>query len=85
MWDYSKQQLSFEIDYDVFVSRFFSRFKQKSRTLQRQKKLSEALIWTEIFSVIKGGTHSTRYYGGILPARQYIMEYGSPTLTKNEL
>lgn len=82
---WQRQQLSFEIDYDVFVTRFFNRFKQKSRTLQRQKKLSEALIWTEIFSVIKGGTESSKFYGGILPAKQYIMEFGSPTLTRHEL
>ena len=69
----------------MFVTRFFNRFKQKSRTLQRQKKLSEALIWTEIFSVIKGGTESLKYYGGILPAKLYIMEFGSPTLTRHEL
>jgi len=25
------------------------------------------------------------YYGGILPARRYIFEFGSPTLTKHEL
>lgn len=83
--NYVRQQLSFEVDYDVFVNRFFNRFKQKSRTLQRQKKLSEALIWTEIFSVIKGGSDAIKYYGGILPARKYITESGSPTLTKHEL
>lgn len=46
-----KQQLSFEVDYDLFESKFWPKIAHR-RCL---KKLSPTLVWTEIYSVIKGG------------------------------
>lgn len=43
------------------------------------------MIWTEIFSVIKGSIESANYYRFVIPAADYINKYGSPTLTRHEL
>ena len=42
------------------------------------------MVWTEIYSVIKGGLHSEDHYNGFLPAQKYIRHYASPTLLKSE-
>ena len=39
------------------------------------------MIWTEIFSVIKGGLHSSDHYQGFLTAKTYIGYHASPFLS----
>lgn len=49
-----------------------------------QNRLSAAMIWTEIFSVIKGGLNSADHYQGFLTAKMYIKQYASPFLNMKE-
>ena len=42
------------------------------------------MIWTEIFSVIKGGLNSADHYQGFLTGKNYVRQHGSPFLTKRE-
>jgi superfamily I DNA/RNA helicase len=48
------------------------------------KKISSTLVWTEIFSVIKGGMSSCQYYMGYLPKQAYVQKEGSEFLGLNE-
>lgn len=48
------------------------------------KKLSPTLIWTEIYSVIKGGLKSCEYYMGYLPKHIYVKNEASDFLNINE-
>jgi hypothetical protein len=44
-------QMSFEVTFEIFETKFYSRL-----AMQRQyRKLSANIVWTEIYSVIKGG------------------------------
>jgi hypothetical protein len=48
-----------EIDFDLFSDKFMKVFKKEhQKSSKRNNKLSDAMIWTEIFSVIKGGFRS---------------------------
>ena len=42
------------------------------------------LVWTEIYSVIKGGLKSCYYYQGYLPKQMYVNKEGSYFLDANE-
>ena len=58
---------------------------QKYPNIRKGKtKLSDAMVWTEIFSVIKGGFKSNSHYYGYLPAGVYINKEGSIQLTSKE-
>lgn len=75
-----KQQLSFEVEYDIFESKFWPKISNR-RCL---KRLSPTLVWTEIYSVIKGGMQSCYFYQGYLPKREYVFKEGSYFLNYNE-
>jgi hypothetical protein len=45
-------KLQFEVTFDVFEQKFFQRLSMN----RAYKKLSASTVWTEIYSVIKGGT-----------------------------
>jgi len=76
-------QLSFEVDFDIFVSKFYARFERQIPSHKRNK-LSETMIWTEIFSVIKGGMKAADDYKGFLPLDVYMRSEGSKVLSANE-
>ena len=61
------------MDYDVFESKFWPKV-SNNKSL---KKLSPTLVWTEIYSVIKGGMQSCGYYLGYLPKKDYVKTEGS--------
>ena len=63
-----KQTLSFEVDYDIFESKFWPKISHR----RHLKKLSPTLVWTEIYSVIKGSIRSKCYYQGYLPDYEYV-------------
>jgi superfamily I DNA/RNA helicase len=42
------------------------------------------MIWTEIFSVIKGGLLSSNYYKGFVDFKIYFQKLASPCLNKQE-
>ena len=44
------------------------------------KRFSPTLVWTEIFSVIKGGSKSGQFYMGFLPKHIYVREEASEFL-----
>ncbi|CDW72543.1 lupus brain antigen [Stylonychia lemnae] len=75
-----RQQLSFEVDYDTFEQKFWP----KIITRKNLKKFSPTLVWTEIYSVIKGGMQSGLYYMGYLPRDVYIKEEASEFLYLDE-
>jgi hypothetical protein len=54
------QNLSHEVDFDVFAQRFWPK-------VQQETKLSSFVVWTEIFSEIKGRAYSWEFRGGIPP------------------
>jgi hypothetical protein len=74
--------MSFEVDFEIFRDRFIPTLEYKYR--KTKNKLSDALVWTEIFSVIKGGFHSNKHYSGFIPAKIYIKEHGSQCLSHSE-
>jgi hypothetical protein len=78
---FTNQQLSFEVDFEVFEQQFYARFTKKHH---QKNRLSAATLWTEIISVIKGGLNSSDYYGGSLTSKAYITKFASPFLTKRE-
>ena len=54
------------------------------RKSKQKDRLSAATLWTEIFSVIKGGLDVHRVYMGAYKAREYIMDRASAFLSKAE-
>lgn len=68
------------MDYDIFESKFWPKIAHR-RCL---KKLSPTLVWTEIYSVIKGGMSSCQYYQGYLPKKDYVQKEGSYFLSNTE-
>ena len=74
------QQLSFEVDFDIFESKFWPKVGNR----KNMKKISPTLVWTEIYSVIKGGLKSSTFYMGYLPKQLYNKSEGSDFLTCNE-
>ena len=60
--------LCFEVTFDVFESKFYDRLLSKKMI----KRLSANLIWTEIYSVIKGSLNSSNCYYGWLSVREYL-------------
>ena len=63
---------------------FETKFWPKVANHKCLKKLSPTLVWTEIYSVIKGGMQSCSYYLGYLPKHVYVKSHGSGFLTYNE-
>jgi hypothetical protein len=76
--------MAVEVDFDIFSEKFMKVFKKEHQSRKRNNKLSDAMIWTEIFSVIKGGFKSHNFYTGFLPHDLYIKSECSPCLTKAE-
>jgi len=66
VYSFQGKQLSFEVDYEVFRIRFWPRVAQMAR------QLSPLLVWTEIYSVIKGGFYTARYSCGYVPFEVYL-------------
>ena len=75
-----KQQLSYEVDFEMFESKFWPKVGNR----KSMKKLSPTVVWTEIYSVIKGGLSSSHYYMGYLPRHIYIKDEASSFLNLNE-
>jgi len=59
------QMLAQEIDYEVFERRFWPRFGFNN-------KMSPMLVWTEIFSTIKGSSESFNFLMASLPREEYM-------------
>ena len=60
--------MSFEVTFEVFETKFFNRF-----SIQRQyRKLSANIVWTEIYSVIKGGIGAAKSVLGYLQCHDYL-------------
>jgi hypothetical protein len=55
--------MAFEIDYDYFATHFWPLINKRYYTA---KNISAHMIWTEIFSTIKGSANSHLYLGGYL-------------------
>jgi len=74
-----------EIDFELFSEKFMKVFrKEHQKSSKCNNKLSDAMVWTEIFSVIKGGFKSHNYYQNFLPSDVYITKEASPCLTHAE-
>ena len=64
------------MDYDVFEQKFWP----KIGTRRTAKKISPTLVWTEIYSVIKGGQRSCDFWMGFLPKHVYLKSEASDFL-----
>ena len=73
-------KMMFEVTFEVFEEKFYSRL----QTERQYKKLSASTVWTEIYSVIKGGLKAAEYSYGYLTSDQYIRNEGSSFLTGGE-
>jgi len=73
------QAFSQEVDYDMFELKFWP--KNKGNKLN----LSALNIWTEIYSVIKGGTNFYYYrYHQVMPLNTYMTIKSSMSFLSNE-
>ena len=63
------QNLSFEVDFNIFESRFWPRVRHIT-------KLSPLVIWTEICSEIKGRVDSYKYEQGGIDHETYLARSG---------
>ena len=61
------QNLSFEVDFDVFSIRFWPKVKQQS-------KVAPLVAWTEICSEIKGRVDSFNYEESGIPQDLYLQQ-----------
>ena len=75
----NEKKYSFEIDFEYFIKFFWPVFKSKKGT-----KLSPDIVWTEIYSYIKGSDTSHTYQGWYIPYNIYINLENNIHLTKND-
>lgn len=73
--------MSFEVDFDYFAMHFWPHIKKRYYT---DKNISAHMIWTEIYSTIKGGATSHFYPGGYLPEKIYIEKCQNMFLTNDQ-
>ena len=59
------RQLSFEVDFDIFRNRFWPK-------VASWTKVAPLVVWTEIYSVIKGGAQIYQYDYCVLPLGVYL-------------
>ena len=72
--------MSFEVTFEVFEEKFFKRLQ-----LQREyRKITAQTIWTEIYSVIKGGIKATSSYFGYVQMEDYLQNEASSFLNGSE-
>ena len=65
--------MSFEVTFEVFETKFYSRL-----AMQRQyRKLSANIVWTEIYSVIKGGAQAEKSVFGYIQLHDYLSREGN--------
>ena len=72
------QNLSFEVEFNIFESRFWPR-------VRHMTKLSSLVIWTEICSNIKGRVDSYKYHEGGIDINTYLEKSGKKKGTFLEL
>lgn len=65
----NKKALSFEVDYDYFYNYFWPTVRHRHFSA---RNITPHLVWTEIYSTIKGGASSHLYPGLNLPEQVYI-------------
>ena len=70
------QNLSFEVDFDVFSVRFWPK-------VAASAKVQPLVAWTEICSEIKGRVDSFEYEEGGIPSELYIGKSRESTRKKN--
>lgn len=58
--------MSFEVDFDYFVSQFFQ------PRIQAWCSIKPIVVWTEICSYIKGHSTAHKYMGRYLPKSSYL-------------
>lgn len=56
----NKKALSFEVDYDYFLTYFWPNVRHKHYAA---RNITAHLVWTEIYSTIKGGASAHLYPG----------------------
>ena len=61
------RQLSFEVDFETFRTRFWPKVASWTR-------VSALVVWTEIYSVIKGSAESSEYRYNALPFYVYVWQ-----------
>lgn len=78
----AKQILSFEVDYDYFVVYFWPRVVKKYYSTS--KIITPHLVWTEIYSTIKGSATAHQYPTQFLTQNAYMSSTSNTFLTREE-
>lgn len=73
--------MSFEVDYDYFATYFWPTVQHKHYSA---RNITSHLVWTEIFSTIKGSASAHLYPGLYLPEKVYMSESTNTFLTREE-
>ena len=73
--------LSFEVDYDYFVVHFWPRVVKKYYS---SRNITPHLVWTEIYSTIKGSATSHQYATQFLTQNAYLSTSSNTFLTNDE-
>lgn len=76
----AEMRLMFEVTFEIFEEKFYNRM-----AVGRQyRSLSANTVWTEIYSVIKGGEEASKRIYGYVSSNEYIRTAGSSYLTGGE-
>lgn len=71
--------MSFEVDFDFFCTHFWPHV---NRRFYSSRNITPQLVWTEIYSTIKGSASSHMYPGQYMPEKVYLAESQNVFLTK---
>ena len=71
--------ISFEVDYEYFLVHFWPRMVKKYYS---SRNITPHLVWTEIYSTIKGSSEAHQYPGQYLPEHAYIQATTNNFLTR---
>jgi len=72
--------MSFEVDFDFFLTHFWPNV---NRRFYSSRNITPQLVWTEIYSTIKGSASAHTYAGQYMPEKVYINESQNVFLTQN--
>jgi superfamily I DNA/RNA helicase len=76
-----KNLMSFEVDYEFFVTHFWPNVNRK---FYSSRSITPQLVWTEIYSTIKGCASSHLFPGQYLPEKAYISTTQNIFLSQHE-
>ncbi len=73
--------MSFEVDFDFFYTHFWPNV---YKNFYSCRNITPQLVWTEIYSTIKGSAEAHIYPGQYMPEKVYLSSSQNVFLTKAE-